>query len=143
MESFKEKFNAKLKPKQHLLTHYPSVIRLLGPTNNYWMMRNFTNITKTLARKHQQKTSRTRTSLEYEDLLEVSHKMVLRDANLISRSIELINDTDPVLFNIKFIKLNGTEYRNGLMLTKDKQFFEIKNIISDGEVFFMNALLLK
>lgn len=156
LEAFKEKFNAKLKPKQHFLTHYPSVIRLIGPTNNYWMMRmeakhkfftdcvnrsrNFTNITKTLATKHQQKMSRI--SLKYGDQIEESHKIVLKESDLISRYNELIGDTDPVLYKMKFTKFNGIEYRNGLMLTKDQQIFEIKNIISNGKGSFIFECLV-
>lgn len=56
--------------KHHVLTHYPNVIRRLGPVVHGWMMRyeathktftthahntnNFINITKTLAYQHQE-----------------------------------------------------------------------------------------
>lgn len=34
-----EKLNVKLKPKHHILTHYPRVIRSMGPVIHTWMMR--------------------------------------------------------------------------------------------------------
>lgn len=63
-------FDGKLIPKHHNVLHYPNTIRKIGPLINYWMMRfeakhqfftnaanntkNFVNITKTLAHKHQE-----------------------------------------------------------------------------------------
>ncbi|KAL2101379.1 hypothetical protein ACEWY4_003140 [Coilia grayii] len=70
LELFKELFpEAKVRPKQHYLTHYPRCIRLVGPLVKFWTMRfeakhnffrrlshivcNFKNICKTMAKRHQ------------------------------------------------------------------------------------------
>lgn len=66
MELFKEQFNTHLRPKHHLILHYASVIRSMGPVIYLWVMRmeakhqyfnrvaqntkNFVNLKKTLAK---------------------------------------------------------------------------------------------
>lgn len=69
LENYIDIFKKKMKPKHHMLTHYPTIIRNSGPVKDFWMMRmeakhkfftehtkkmkNFIDITKTLALKHQ------------------------------------------------------------------------------------------
>lgn len=69
LKSILDVFGGRLQPKRHFLTHYPSVIRLMGPPKCFWMMRfeskhkfftqfskksnNFKNLTKSLADRHQ------------------------------------------------------------------------------------------
>lgn len=71
LESIKEVFEARLKPKHHFMTHYSSVIRAMGPIKEMSMFRfeakhrmlkeclgdsrNFINITKTICERHQQR----------------------------------------------------------------------------------------
>lgn len=65
-------FNKNFTPKQHFLTHYPRVIREMGPAIPLWTMRyegkhvlyqksnlfrNFVNVCKTLSERHQQMMS--------------------------------------------------------------------------------------
>lgn len=70
MESIMQIFKTHLRPKHHLITHYVSVIRSMGPAISLWVMRmeakhqyfkrlaqntkNFMNLKKTLAVKHQE-----------------------------------------------------------------------------------------
>lgn len=71
LQLYQDTFNIPFTPKQHFLVHYPRCIRLLGPLNAFTCMRfeakhkelkqiannskNFINIAKTVAEKHQMK----------------------------------------------------------------------------------------
>lgn len=70
LTELKPVLNKPLQPKHHFLTHYPSLIRKMGPPIHGWMMRfeakhqeftkmaratqNFQNIPKTLSERHQE-----------------------------------------------------------------------------------------
>lgn len=70
LKSYRQIFNARLRPKHHFLIHYTNIIRMMGPLVHMSMIRydakhtffkqvvrntnNFININKTLAIKHQQ-----------------------------------------------------------------------------------------
>lgn len=82
-KSFMLLYNTTLSPKQHFITHYPNVIKKMGPLIHLWCMRyeskrgvlkslaqklNFKNIGKTLATRVQELTilDRQQNSLNYE-----------------------------------------------------------------------------
>lgn len=64
-----QEYSVKLTPKHHLITHYPMIIRKMGPPRGYWTMRfeskngyckelvrklkNFKDVASTLAQRHQ------------------------------------------------------------------------------------------
>nr|XP_012220641.1 PREDICTED: uncharacterized protein LOC105671240 [Linepithema humile] len=67
---FLTEYNTHLRPKHHMITHLPTVIKRMGPPRHFWTMRfeskhnylkdlsnklkNFKNVCKTLAFRHQQ-----------------------------------------------------------------------------------------
>lgn len=152
LKSYMDVFETNLKPKHHLLTHYPSIIRKSGPVKNMWMMRfeskhkyftdrakktnNFKNITKTLAIDHQQNM------LNYENSFrdKFSHALEkqLTDTDLIYQ-ITSNNLKKDNLVMINFLKFNGVEYRGGFIITQHGSFYEIsyilKNIDNDEFLF--------
>lgn len=153
LKSYMDVFKEKLKPKHHFLTHYPSVIRLLGPVKKFWMMRmeskhkfftdfsrkfnNFINLTKSLAVKHQQMMVNINRNYE-NDVIESKKKTCLNN-DLISRMAIFNFDKEPNLYAIKFLIYNGIEYRKGFNVLKGKKFYHIKQIISDGKGLFIFA----
>lgn len=150
LKSFQRIFNVHLKPKHHFLTHYPSVIRSLGPVRNFWMMRMeskhkfftdsikrtncFINLPKSLAVKHQQIFSNGNPNYG-QDIKEPKTKKSLK-SELVSQ-IENIDTND--LYEINSLHYDGIEYRCGLLLAKEKYFYGIKNIISNGKGFYLFA----
>lgn len=102
LELFKELFpEARVRPKQHFLTHYPRCIRLVGPLVRFWTMRfeakhnffrrlshivcNFKNICKTMAMRHQ---------------LTQSYRFYCKE-HLESQSLEIGKGDVTVLANVK------------------------------------------
>lgn len=148
LQSYLQLSGQRLKPKHHFFTHYPSVIRSLGPVKNYWMMRmeakhrfftdqikkirNFVNITKSLALKHQQMFS-SQDSYYGDQIEEPQNKKKLEDLILISK-IKSSN-----LYTIDSLNYNGIEYRKDLLLAQNKSFFKINYIVSNGKKFFWFA----
>lgn len=149
-------FNVKLKPKQHNLTHYPTVIRQMGPLKLMWMMKfeskhkyftsiakktnNFINLTKTLAENHQSYICWKQSS--YNDEIEMSKKFKLftecADFSLFQSILEKNNLSD--LDNsksLKFLKVNGITYRKGIMLINENSLFEIVFVLNKNDEYFL------
>lgn len=96
-------FNAKLLPKHHFITHYPNVIRKMGPVIHMWMMRMeskhkvftkiaaksycYKNIAKTLAERHQQQSFQI--GFTYVDTIQESKKKVLYSSHQITKNIQV------------------------------------------------------
>lgn len=115
-----------LMPKHHFMVHYPSCIRKIGPLIHVWSMRceakhkvfkntikNFKNITKSLAKKHQLSIA------GHWDMTPVNHIEYgpLKSAALDKDEVADLHDVDPKdLFFVNWVKISGTEYRPGLIV---------------------------
>lgn len=139
----KNHFKKNLIPKHHNITHYPSVIRAIGPLCNYTTIRfeakhqtfkqtakgnkNFRNLTKTLASKHQQKFSQTiqkfSTSLHI-----IPGKRGVFDGNILNIVPQ---------FELKFLLIDDRKYEKGLLVLHDKTIHEIKFILETDKGFFL------
>ncbi|KAF0713177.1 C2H2-type domain-containing protein [Aphis craccivora] len=159
-------FQHNLKPKHHLLTHYPSIILKSGPPRNFWCFRyeakhkefkmyaraitSRKNICLTLANKYQFKFAHFLLSQKY-DYLEIN----------ISKSQKVsLNDYDQFIFNHlnistdsfnSYSKINfkGTTYKTGNYLTSfinEICLYEILAIIilkNDDIYFVVNQIQLE
>lgn len=156
-------FEAKLKPKQHNLTHYPNVIRQMGPLKLMWMMRfeskhkyftsiakktnNFTNLTKTLAENHQSYICWKNNS--YKDDIEISKKYTpfntCKDFALFQPILERNSPVDISSFNtVKFLKVNNSIYKKGLMFINENSLHEIIFILDrNNEDYYLICQVYK
>jgi len=141
-------FKDTLKPKHHLLIHYPMIILNSGPPRNFWCFRyeskhkemkiyahaitSRKNISLTLAKKFQYKfinniLLNSFGNIEYE--VKSKHNINSRNNELIQRNLGLSLDD----FNCySQIKLKGTTYKVGYFVTKfidELCLFEILDIL--------------
>lgn len=136
-----------LTPKLHNLIHYVRVLRLMGPLIHMWAMRveakhkfftakstnNFKNIAKTLASRHQHLAA-LRTDLFLDKITPLVQKK--KFINTPEYKLYQSSNIFPSDFNfnecdsLEFLKINGIEYRKGLMLLIDGSVLQIKSILS-------------
>ncbi|CAI5668325.1 unnamed protein product [Oreochromis niloticus] len=154
--------NRNLIPKHHFMIHYPSCIRKIGPLIHTWSMRfeakhkvfkntvkNFKNVTKSLARKHQifigyhWETSPLN-HIEYGPLK--SFNLDREDnTQMFARALHAAPRD---LFSSSWIKFSGTEYRKGLIICINVEnempvFGRITTILlADSTTFFLVDKLL-
>lgn len=159
LSSIIEKLDMQLFPKQHFLTHYPSIIRSNGPVLNNWSMRmeakhsyftkiahstnNYVNIADSLAKAHQKHMFNTEYS--YSDRYEASKRrktfLQLDISNLVDTTDMIIDE----MFSLDFFSFNDIEYRIGLVLADQNKFQEITYILSNGTDYWFvcNSLRVK
>lgn len=115
-------------PKHHFMIHYPSSIRKIGPLLYVWCMRfeakhklfkhyfkNFKNITKSLAKRHQMAIayhweSFTLKQKEYGPIKSFS----LEDENVVNS--EMLEMLSKDVFSTSWVKVDGVEYKAGLVV---------------------------
>lgn len=122
--------NQNLTPKHHNLTHYPNMIRRVGPLIHFWMMRaeakhkvftdmiartnNYRNLPLTLANQHQEIFCNKIDS--YSNKIELSKTKY----NIIKASdyerYKFCLPQNEGLFALKFLTYNSREYRPGLII---------------------------
>lgn len=140
-------------PKHHFLTHYPSVIRAVGPVLNMTMMRyeskhkvfknfaestlNFKDINKTLAFKHQELMCSS--DFSYKDKIESGKPMLLSREFVENHKQLFAPDLDLGEFlEIKWFDFNNNYYRKGLMILHENCLLEICHILcSHSQYFFI------
>lgn len=155
---FKELYpHQNLIPKQHFLIHYPSAIRKIGPLIHFWGMRceakhrffkdtvkNFKNITKSLAQKHQMTIAYHWASEPLKSITCGPTKSVtvgdLKNGDLIADSLHI--DINCVIDVVSWITSYGTEYRPGLLVCAKVEegipiFSEINEIVSFAGEYFL------
>lgn len=159
LQCYKEYFNEPLKPKQHFLTHYSNVIRDMGPVVRFWAMRmeakhqyfkqiihkarNFINIKKTLALKHQANfVIASSTSLDENSILRGKPTLFVEciyfDQYYEQLTNKFANESIQNSTTIKSLKFSGRIYKPGLLITSAKVFFEIQFILCiDEEILFL------
>lgn len=158
LSSYMECFNKHLKPKQHLLLHYPRVIRMMGPIIFMWVMRmeskhqvlkqiaqstkNFINLKKTMATKHQEKQFVAEFS--YCDEIIISKKTYSVFHNQIYEAYQEIFDqhfTESDICDMELVnsvEVNSFRYRAGYLIPHACNFSEINHIISlKNKIWFL------
>lgn len=144
-------------PKHHFMIHYPECIRQIGPLVHVWSMRyeakhkffkssikNFKNITKSLAKKHQIAVAYHWESLSAKGIESGPVKSkILTDVeygDLISEHFEVNIKSD---INVTtWVKHNGIEFHTGLVVCTDfvnemPVFNRIVSILLKDEVYFL------
>ena len=149
--------NRRLIPKHHFMIHYSRVIRKIGPVLHFWAMRfeakhrffkntvkNFKNITKSLARTHQMSIAFHWESLPFKSIISGPLKTVelanMRNGEIIADNLNFDIDTEVEV--VSWITCFGTEYRPDLMLCSKIEndhpvFCQIKDILLVGEDYFL------
>lgn len=146
-----DQFEVNLIPKHHFLTHYPNAIRRMGPLIFFWMMRfeskhqyftriakstkNFVNIAKTLAKRHQDMICFHNFAFES---IERSKLIKFQKTSSFDKYKEyvtkLLDSETPVNLNVlQFARLNSYEYREGLFIINREMFFKIRLIFYEKE----------
>lgn len=138
----KQLFDGRLIFKHHILLHYPTVIRKMGPPIHTTMMRmegkhkvltdlarktqNFRNITKTLANRHQENICNAKPS--HFDKITIPKKEI-RDFKDTDEYLSIIdclpNDCNlrtGHFKELKFLEINGYRYEKGLIIVKRRHF---------------------
>lgn len=157
--SIKNIFDEHLRPKHHLLTHYPRVIRAMGPIINFWVMRmeakhqyfkciaqetkNFMNLKKTMAIKHQEFIFHN--GFTYKDEVSKSSTISLltfcNDFDLYEEILRtvLCNEVIENAMLYKWIKVNGIKYKSGHLIKFNSMFHQIEHIImNENDIWFLS-----
>lgn len=149
-----------LLPKHHFMIHYPSSIRKVGPLLYLWSMRfeakhkvlknyfkNFKNLTKSIAKKHQRAIA-----FHWETLpLQTKEYGPIKLFDL-NNMIAVVNihllETSKEVYATSWVKINGIEYRSGLVIWTAMNddmpvFCEICDVLLvEDSVFFLTTRLL-
>lgn len=121
-----------LLPKHHILTHYPTVIRAIGPLRYHSTIRyeakhqffkqaaktnkNFKNLAKTLSEKHQKKMCTEVKKFKNIQHVQLGKKCVF-DGNF-EANIEIISE-------LKYLQVDDQKFQRGLFVLHDQDLFEI------------------
>lgn len=147
-------FNINLLPKHHFLTHYPTVIREMGPVILTWAMRmeskhsffkdiiqstkNFININKTLAYRHQE--AQALNEFVYTDKKIASKVKIPFSSNndycIYINGLSKITDIEDIQ-TVKSVEINGVKYKHGLLIKADNIFYEIEHILTRETHFWI------
>lgn len=152
LESIKKNFSHKFKPKDHHLTHYASVIRAMGPLRNLRMdryenkhqeiksaakkTRNFKNILKSIASKHQKKLSLG--SLFVGGVI-CSRKIKEVDTSKFSYGLDL----PETILELDWFQFNEFHYTKKLLIVSAGRLFKIEHcFVEDNKQFLICKMLL-
>lgn len=161
LSSYKTGFKVPLKPKHHNMTHYSSIIREMGPLLPTEMLcyerkhavftpfcrqtRNFINIAKTLAERHQ-KTLASKIH-SFKDEVNVSKKTYrLTKSHLYpmyKTHLERLGNMTSEYSVLDFAKVNGYMYRNSTMLVENFEIYEIVFVLQFQNSLFLLCKLFK
>lgn len=145
-----ECFDCKNKPKDHFMTHYPHIIRSVGPlvhmstlrfemfhknfTNNAKKTNNFRNINRTLSNRCQEEAY---LKDKYIDVINCAAKKKI-DRNIVEKYGNMLNifSKNDNIFQIKWLKINSDYFENRLMLKFEQNYHEIKHILCYENDFY-------
>lgn len=158
LECYQVYFNKQLKPKHHFMLHYEKVIKSMGPVIRFWAMRmeakhqffkqivyktkNFVNIKKTLADKHQ-KHFYASPSVLFDYIVKGSGVPFTECDDFGTfyekiKTMKFSSDSIQESSVIKSLKVNDRQYKKGLLVASSNQFFEIHYILSiDNNILFL------
>lgn len=141
-----------LVPKQHILLHYPYVIRSMGPLSDMCMIRfeakhkyfkqlakvnnNFINLPKTLSKRHQEDMLHAK-SIVHEQLDSTKTTLMKQNDFVEFKSIfpeQCCNMNH--MYETKTLHLNTIKYRKGMYVIFEYDVYEIKKIVIINEVYF-------
>lgn len=143
--------------KHHFLTHYPTIIEMMGPVLFMCMFKferkhkmlksfmndnsNFTNVTYTIARKHQQYLSEVTDSFE-ENIVEGKSKNLPESFFEIHTNLFLENsiNIEYVTCQINFLKYCSYHYKQDLFVFYHEKFHEIQNIFKMNEHYYFMCI---
>lgn len=150
LKSMIKNFQITLKPKHHIVTHYPTVIRRMGPLIYNWTMRTeaknktligymkgqhcFINVSKTIAYRHQMNlihnifTDIPNTAVTKLNKLKINDKFY----NFITSKLENTN-----IHTIENLAISDNIYTEGLVMIKGTELLEIKRVIEFGTEFWI------
>lgn len=156
-------FNDTLKPKHHLLTHYPTIIRYSGPPRHYWCFRfegkhkefkayarttsSLKNITLTLAKKFQYKFAYIllQSINTWHTVLKQKHCISSLYSNTILTKMSLTTSGTSVFYCYNQIEYIGTVYKTGYYLTiciEEMNLFEILElVVIDNPILIIYVLV--
>lgn len=140
-----------LHPKHHMLTHYPTIIKRMGPLVLMWMMRaeskhrvftdiadntyNFVNLPKTMADKHQTRLAFKHDIFSSKIVASTVSFNVKKTVNY-SKYEKYFNDCFSNGYHaLKFFKINSYDYRPGFFVLIDKKPFEIQYLFQNDQTF--------
>lgn len=164
LKNVKNLFKVHFIPKLHHMTHYASTIRVMGPITSLQMMRgdakhqpftqyakrcrNYINISKTLAEKHQQVLAAKMSKNTYCDNIETSKKIF----SIVRKKGDLINDIrdhsklihdyfeqdlNQVML-INFVIINTISFRKGLFIIYSDEMHQIDAVLKcNGSFVFL------
>lgn len=161
LSKLKDLFDCQYKPKLHFLTHYPNTIRIMGPIKYLEMMRgdakhqpltqyakkcrNYKNICKSLAEKHQQVLASKFGDNTYSDKIEISKKMykIVENKNELVKDImeshsKLIYDhfeNIDLVKLINFVIINSCTFAKGLFIVFSGAMHEINAVLEYKDSF--------
>lgn len=150
LSNMKSILNQGLKPKHHFLTHYPSLIRKMGPPIHSWMMRNeakhkeftnmakstnnFRNIPKTLAERHQQNHVFANMSFDISIVPSQTRFAWKPESSEYNQLIQnYFGSIWPEFIQYKFLNILDNNIRKGLFVFSEKKPFEIEVILSSND----------
>lgn len=146
LKSIIDNFELSLKPKHHFISHYPRVIRLMGPVVHMSMMRyeskhkfftkiahatgNFKNLLKTFSTSHQEQLA----YMPYElDSMTLGLKFKISDCSdeALKSHYTFLQNSYPnfeSLYVLNSLHLNDYVYKPNLFLFEDETFFKIEYV---------------
>lgn len=152
LETSQKCYKEPLKPKEHLMTHYPEIIIKSGPLVHMSTMKyetkhkeltatmknsnNFQNVTKSISEKIQLKKV-------FKDLYtdQIHHTVLKVDEKLTQRYNSLLISTFgnmPMVQTITNLHFNNDYYAKGLILKRNSEYFEIIHILKiNGHFHFI------
>lgn len=150
LECYQNVFGQTLKPKHHFLLHYVRVIQLMGPVVKFWALRmeskhqffkreiqntkNFVNIKKSLAYKHQEHFFAAPASLTDDIKFGKLTLFIECDSfGIFVADLKMMAFTDDAIqasYTAKSLNVNDRYYKPGVLVASDSKFYEIERILS-------------
>lgn len=156
LASIREILHEHLRPKHHFMLHYPYLFRIMGPLIHLIMMRfeakhqqikrllsdnrNFRNINKTLANKHQRAGS----TAEFSYKNEIETKKINPSNPSFIATLQLENDLNVQIGETEYLRINNYEYMPNLLFIHKKCVYQIKKVLLIGNdyVLFANKCII-
>lgn len=147
LESVMRNFSARLLPKHHNLTHYPTVIRSIGPLTKHSTIRfeakhqefkqfsknnkNFKDLTYTLAVKHQKKST-----FAIENFHNI--RKISSSGNVFFDDMLNISHTEELFYEKSFILIDDRKFEKYLFVLHEMYIYEILAVLeANSSGFFL------
>lgn len=158
LELIKKIFGVKLFPKLHFMTHYSNTIRTMGPLRYLQMIRgdakhqplvqyakrckNYMNICKTLAEKHQEVLAAKWSENTYRDNVKMSKKTLKEKEknNLINEAkhsqlfLDYFEDISKIMI-LNYVTINSSYFSKGLFIMYADKMHQIDIILKYNDSF--------